>query len=187
MGKSNPVSSIHLRAEYATAQGVEFEFVPVTEEVDEEQLAENREFVRLTNTVPAFEHAIERARETLQEAVMRAIPERFGEGRPVKLNVLVTKYVFDLGNEGWSCATGAGAFGIPMGVIPESDRIARLRARVALIDPETDDVIAGPETLEGTYRKFGLVVPDVEEVNDVMVEKILDEFVKRHAKAAAGT
>ncbi len=186
LGKSNPVSSIHLRAEYATAQGVEYEFVPATEEVDEDQLAENREFARLTNTVPAFEHAIERAQETLHEAVMRAVPDRFGEGRPVKLNVVVMKYVFDLGNEAWSRATASGAFGIPMGAVPESDRIARLKVRIAMLDPETGDVIAGPDTLEGTYRKFGLVIPDVDEVNDVMVEKVLNQFVERHIAKAGG-
>ena len=73
-----------------------------------------------------------------------------------------------------------------MGAVPESDRIARLKVRIAMLDPETGDVIAGPDTLEGTYRKFGLVIPDVDEVNDVMVEKVLNQFVERHIAKAGG-
>lgn len=162
--------------------------MPATEEIDEEAVERNREFTRLSNSVPAFEYAIDRARDELDSAVQRATPERFTGATPAKLVVLVTKYVFDLGNETWGRAGAAGSFGISMGTIPESDRIARLKARVALVDPVSGENLIAPQAGESTYRKYELVVPDVDDLNDDLVQDLLDAFIQRNGgKAAAGS
>lgn len=182
------ITSIHVRGDYARAQGVDYTFVPRTQELDKDAIARNDEFFRLSSTDEAGDFMLDRVREGLASEFAAQAAEVGTTGRPVKMRVVVNEYDYNLGNAAFGAAFGQAAFGVRV-VLPAnvaySDRTATTSGIVFFHDPTTDERIVGPVYATGRVNKIGLRVPGFEAVNEVMVRHFLKDLAGKLAENPA--